>query len=69
MAILEELWRLNKAEVQSFNRVLNIVCSSSPTGVTDEEKIAMAVAIHCNFTKNDRKQRRMGSAEASLGCF
>jgi hypothetical protein len=30
---------------------MNIVWASSPTGVTEEEKIAMAVTIHCNFTK------------------
>jgi hypothetical protein len=50
MAILEELRKL-KADVQSFNKALNIVWASSPTGVTKEEMVAMAVAIHCNFTR------------------
>jgi hypothetical protein len=50
MAILEELRRL-KADVQSFNKALNIVSASSPTGVTKDEEVAMAVAIHCKVTK------------------
>lgn len=42
MAILEELRKL-KADVQSFNKALNIVWASSPTGVTNEEKVAFSV--------------------------
>ena len=49
-AILEELRRL-KADVQSFNKALNIIWASSPTGCTEVEKTAMAVAIHCKLTK------------------
>jgi hypothetical protein len=48
--ILEELRRL-KADVQSFNKALNIIWASSPTGCTEVEKTAMAVAIHCKVTK------------------
>jgi hypothetical protein len=50
MAIMEELRRM-KADIQSFNKALNIVWASNPTGVTEAAKIAMAITIHCKFTK------------------
>jgi D-alanyl-D-alanine dipeptidase len=49
-AIIEEHRRM-KADVQSFNKALNIIWASSPTGCIETEKIAMAVAIHLKYTK------------------
>ena len=38
-------------DIQKFNKALRIVYSSQPTGVTEEEKVFMAIAIHCKETK------------------
>jgi hypothetical protein len=43
MAIIEEHRRM-KTDVQSFNKALNIIWASSPTGCTEKEKIAMALS-------------------------
>jgi hypothetical protein len=39
-------------DVQKFNEALRIVYLSVPSGVTEEQKINMAVAIHMNKTKH-----------------
>ena len=38
--------------VQKFQKALRVVYSSNPTGVTEQESINMAVAIHCKETKS-----------------
>ena len=38
-------------DVQKFQKALRIVFSSNPTGVTEEEKVCMAGAVHCKETK------------------
>ena len=38
-------------DVQKFNKARQIVEASSPSGVTDDQKINMAVAIHLEKTK------------------
>ena len=37
-------------EVQKFQKALRVVSVSDPTGVTEKEKVNMAVAIHCKET-------------------
>ena len=39
-------------EIQKFNKALRIVYMSNPTGVTEDEKVFMAVAIHVKKTKH-----------------
>ena len=38
-------------DIQKFNKALRIIYSSNPTGVTEDEKVFMAVAIHVKKTK------------------
>ena len=49
-AILDES-RSMKKDVQSFNKALAVIWASQPTGTTEDEKLAMAVAIHMKATK------------------
>ena len=39
-------------EVQKFQKMLKIIYTSNPNGVTESEKKSMAVDIHCTETKN-----------------
>jgi hypothetical protein len=48
-AIIDEHRKL-KTDVQLFNKSLLIIWSSNPSGVSESEKIAMAVAIHMGAT-------------------
>ena len=46
-------WKDNiKAQVRKFNKCLNKVFSSKPTGITKEQKINCAAAIICGETKS-----------------
>ena len=38
-------------EVQKFNKSLRLVEISHPSGVTEEQKVSMAIAIHLKLTK------------------
>ena len=38
-------------EVKKFQKAMRVVSISNPTGVTEKEKVNMAVAIHCKATK------------------
>ena len=39
-------------ELQKFNKSIQMVETSHPSGVSEEQKVSMAIAIHLKLTKN-----------------